>query len=666
MADGWSLDDVALPAQPQAAQSHGGGWSLNDVGAPADHPALSTPSSGGFWRNVGAGLEEIPGGIANLLANSNPDAMPFEVRDAATAGQGVAGRIGNATGLKPSQVSENTFTDKLGRNLPGAALSLIPGEGDVSLANMARQGLTGLGSVLGQTTAQTVAPDSPAAQIAGALAGGLTTGKMTQAPSAIRRATSPISPEARASQYVTDLAASSGKTPADIAAYGPATFGKPVTGAEAIGRPGISSLTALGRRAGTTGDALTPMLAERAQGAPERILADFATDAGIDPHAAIGDIDTVVSNGRAAAKPLYEKAFQDNNPVWTNRLQQFLDDPVMKEGFTKGLRVQRLEALRDGVPFDPHDYNITDFAPDGSPIISGTPNMRLLDAGNRGLNQILRERADNNLGRLPKDEDTMALLGVKNAYLKELDTLNPAYGAARAQASDYLGAKQAFDQSAKMFSNPNVTAKQFDTYISGLDGSEATAAQGGPANWLFNQAQRGNLKGTTFSKPILQQKLTTLIGDPDKAATFLQRMKAESDMAKSGSRMAPGVNSPTYELQEAGADQDKLGAAISTGRAVAHLGAGNYLGAAQHGVGALQKLGAFAQTPGMSVPVRDAAGRLLMSPPAELASNLSDYGATQLAQQLAKPKFPLAGLLPAAMPAINQQQQSPYKRGGMI
>jgi len=329
------------------------------------------------------------------------------------------------------------------------------------------------------------------------LAHGPTTGPFPVNPASRPLAMPPLNlpqltPQAaqRATSYVSDLMRSAGKTPADVAQVASAANGKPMLGAEAIGQPAQVGLAALGRREGLTGDALQGSLDERSAGTPDRVLADYAAASGVDPAAARGDLQTLVANGRQAARPLYTKAFSGGSTaplqsqleghfadavsaeraardqiqqanqamtiakakqsgtnnvyqmngaleaeraaqaqidaatqahdqasqnkemvldklrqsqgdaannvrggVWSPRLQQFLNDPILKSGLGRGLELERLDALAAGKPFNPTEYGVTGTAEDGSPIVSNVPNMRLLDAGKRGLDTMLTGRA---------------------------------------------------------------------------------------------------------------------------------------------------------------------------------------------------------------------------------------------------------------------------------
>lgn len=744
---------------------------------PDQYTAPPKQQEGGLWRNFAAGLESFPGAMADMMGSANPDALPgnpvygADKKTDRDLGTDIGRGIGKVTGLDPEKVPADSFGENLARNVGAAAPALIPGLGEVGLANKARNLATGLGAVLGQTGTQQVFPDSPTAQTIGALVGGLATGKAAGVPSMVKRAMTPATDAERGTAHMYDLMGKQGLNPDDIQSFGDTSHGKPVMGAEALGPAGLGAMKAAGVRQGQTGRALTGALDERIDATPDRIMEDFHGATGIDPHAALGDIQTVVKNGRAAARPLYDKAFDGSGTgigayrkpledmfdthsravkeahgavqdaerdlmlvegkatqassdepwqrfgvaddrvasqqrlsaaqnalqqaetakasvvakmrdaqaeeaagvkggVWSPRIQQFLDDPILKRGLARGMEVQRLEALADpkAPPFNPRDYAVKGTDADGTPQISGVPNMRLLDAGKRGLDSIIHEYRDKVTGKLPdNDERLNAILDVRKAYVEELKGLNSDYKAALDKSSDYLRAKNSFDTAQKMFNNRNVTGPQFQKYIDGLGEVDKRAASGGIANWMLNQAENGTLKGKTFDRPRLQQKLRAAIGDTKKADAFLQKMEVENDMRLRSVRMHPGLNSTTFDATDAAAEMDKPGAIMDAGHAALKLVKGDFKGAVKKGGSALDKIGAFARTPGLNVGARDEVGRLGMLPPAELADSMRGYGASQLAQQLARPKFPLRGMVPAAMPMLNTTtQQSPYRKGGFV
>lgn len=142
--------------------------------------------------------------------------------------------------------------------------------------------------------------------------------------------------------------------------------------------------------------------------------------------------DTKIAQRQAKAAPYYEKAF--NAPAITSeRIGQFVAAPEMQSGIARGMKIQRLEATAKGEKFDPQAYGITDFNEAGDPIISGVPNMRLLDAGKRGLDAMIQDNT-NEFGKV--NELGRALTQFKSSLLNEVDKANPDYKRARQLFSD--------------------------------------------------------------------------------------------------------------------------------------------------------------------------------------------------------------------------------------
>lgn len=106
--------------------------------------------------------------------------------------------------------------------------------------------------------------------------------------------------------------------------------GKPVTGAEALGREMETQLKVAGRRSGATPDALEAMLRERAAEMPGRTVDDFAKIAGINPAEIEGDFAAQTARLRANAAPLYDEAYAFDGPIVSDKLVELLKRPSMK------------------------------------------------------------------------------------------------------------------------------------------------------------------------------------------------------------------------------------------------------------------------------------------------------------------------------------------------
>lgn len=161
------------------------------------------------------------------------------------------------------------------------------------------------------------------------------------------------------------------------------------------------------------------------------------------------DIDALNTARRAAADPLYEAAFTRGPPlpaVWSNWLQIMLGDPISQSGIRKGLKIQRIEAAARGERLDPLDYGVTDFNAAGDPIISGTPNLRLLDAAKRGLDAIIEKARDGTTGRINWTEELHAIDAMRRSFVGELDGLTGGANGLYAQArAAWAGPSQMLD-----------------------------------------------------------------------------------------------------------------------------------------------------------------------------------------------------------------------------
>jgi hypothetical protein len=732
------INDIASQSAKSAAPTPQGGAPMAlTISPPANTPSQPAPpekDDTSFFGGIGKELKAIPQGAfydpiqsGILLGARGVDAVT-----------GAAGLKTNAyPTLKKEFEQDNSIANpdlaagdkysRLGRGMGqlAAAVPVAAAASPVAGEGLLAAGANGLAQGAATSALTANNSDSPFLHVAGgSLIGGAFNPALNIAGRAAARVLAPALPAAdQALSYVRSLMSSSKTAPtADaLRTFANTAGGKPFPSAEAIGKPAVTGLGALARREGATPDALEGLIDERAGGAPDRVLADYAQATGIDPAAARGDIQAAVDNGRKAAKPFYTdalaggsiaplkdqlaaqlqaatgakgsitrqiKAMEEQYPaaiagsgavgadirarymglhdqlkqaeaarqsvlgmfqkaksdletnapgaVWSPRLQQFLDDPIMQRGINRGLELERLDAVTDGRPFNPTEYGVTGTDEQGNAIVGNVPNMRILDAGKKGLDAILREQYTNPLTQRVNLQDprAAAIDRFRRAYLGELDNLNPSYKAARGKAGDYLSVQAAFDNGGKMILNGNLPASDFAKHFSNLGEAEQQAFKGGIANRLFAMAQNGQLNLKAFNRPILQQKLATALG-PQNAAKLLANVKSEISLAKSGSLMRPGNGSSTMPWTAAKEAQDSgdfslpelPAGAVSMGvGAVTHNPAQMLNGAAQLARGGL----AYLRTPGMSVPVRDAAGEQLMLPPAQLADLLDSTKQTGL------------------------------------
>jgi hypothetical protein len=202
------------------------------------------------------------------------------------------------------------------------------------------------------------------------------------------------------------------------------------TVADALGQPGSRLLSSTVRNQTEASKGVTEQLMARQAGQGSRV-SNAIDDAFGASATKRQSMDELYRMGDEASGPLYQEALSAA-PVTSERLQQFLSDPVVRSGLSKGMRIQRLEALARGEKFDPYDYAITGLDEAGEFIIDRFPNMRTLNVIKKGLDDILEQYRDPVTNRLRLDEEGRAIDMVRRAFLNEMDDLNPVYAEARA------------------------------------------------------------------------------------------------------------------------------------------------------------------------------------------------------------------------------------------
>ena len=374
----------------------------------------------------------------------------------------------------------------------------------------------------------------------GAAVGGVVGGAVPVAGSLLKTATSPITsniaarinPERYASNQVARAVSESGMTPqqiaqevADAGAAGQGMF----TVADAMGNSGQRMLSTTARGPGAARTEVVEFLNNRQAGQGGR-LSTVVDDALGVSGTARQSADQLTQAARNQSRPLYEAAYA-KRPNWSERLQEFYDDPIAKRGLKEGVAIQRLESLASGKTFKPSDYAITNFDEAGDPIISGVPNLRTIDLIKKGWDNILDGYRDTTTGRLVLDERGRALDRVRRAFLEEVDSLNPEYAEARrlyagpAQAKEQVGrggqaaSRGRAEDNIDQFSRLNQASRQgFRTgYADKLsEGFERSAEGVNKARGLTSDKRRAELNALSLyqgpSLPGQGSQIEKLIG----------------------------------------------------------------------------------------------------------------------------------------------------------
>lgn len=294
-------------------------------------------------------------------------------------------------------------------------------------------------------------------------------------------------------------------------------------------------------------------LAERQAGQGDRLSDDIAR-AISNNRQFYETMDDLAAARSTDAAPLYQRAFSAG-PVTNDRIEKFVKDPIIQRGIKQGLEIERLEALAQNRTFNPTDYAIIGFNEAGDPIMGKVPNMRLLDAAKKGLDQILEGYRSDVTGKLVLDQKGKAIDNVRRTFIAALDELNPDYAAARAAWAGPSQSRDAMALGRDIFrKDSEVTAKA----IADLSDSDRQFFKAGVVRAikdLADKAQDGaDLTKRIFGSKAMRDKLRLAFDSPEEYRAFADAIKREADMFNVARDVSPKVGSQTTPRQLEGED----------------------------------------------------------------------------------------------------------------
>lgn len=204
--------------------------------------------------------------------------------------------------------------------------------------------------------------------------------------------------------------------------------GVPMAPVDVAGR----NVSRLGRVVETTpgrgSDAATSFLEGRQAGQGSRVIEQISKSLA-DPQAFKQTSDALIAYRSAASREPWDKAM-NRGFVWSEKLDNMLQDDIARAAMRKGIKMERIGAATSGEKFDPSAYGITRFNEAGDPVIEGVPNMRVLQAVKEGVDSILegkgmRDETTGKLNKMGRKVDEY-----RRALVEELKALNPDYGPA--------------------------------------------------------------------------------------------------------------------------------------------------------------------------------------------------------------------------------------------
>lgn len=584
-------------------------------------PAPTPPQSPDAWRTINGVVEAAARGATGGLID----------KGAAAADAGIAKLTGDdrpfsdiyQEGLQGYRKRGDEFaaSDPIiapaayGTGAVGSAIATAPAAAATMLGKIAQGaglgaaygGASGLASTNDKSVAEDVQKTLEGAGV-GATVGAIlppAVGLVTPAAQALARK---VLPGATANQAAARIASTIGQ---DAKVGGPGIPAIASDLADANGAPlaiadvGGENAAALGGQAlrvpGPGRQQGVAFLKGRDEGAGTRLgqVIDSVASGGKSAYSAVKDL----SQERAtAAAPLYEQARQIQG-VWSPRLQQFLDDPVMKAGLNKGMELERIEAVTQGRPFDPTSFG-ADLDAEGNVALRGTPNMSVLDAGKKGLDAIIADERNAVTGKL--SQRGRAINEFRAQYLKELDNLDPtAVRNASGEVTEpgiYAQARNAYSGPSRSMDAVNAGSKvltkepeRIADELEALSPGDRQFYRLGAAQALRNQVestgQAGNEARSILKNKAVRDRIDATFGENGMADKLIAAAEKENRMfatkfraiggSESGARIAQdtsghgGVMEPLVQAGVSASEGAHLSTAMNLMRALGRATSGN-------------------------------------------------------------------------------------------
>lgn len=293
--------------------------------------------------------------------------------------------------------------------------------------------------------------------------------------------------------------------------------------------------------------------AEQVAEMPERIKESISRNiSSVDNYYMTAE--DLVKAGQKKARPLYEKAYKVG-VIDDEGLNAMLGVPELKRALKEGVKIQKIEAAAEGLPFNPNKYAL-----DEAGELLDKPSMELLDAGKKGLDALIEKEVDAITGKTT--QYGKALIKLRKSYLGKIDDANPFYKEARKSAGDYLRVQDAMEKGKKFMKlDSELIARDFakmtpvekDAYKIGV-GKQLRDLIDSPTGGVRNPYDK-------VFRGIEQQRKLSKILSPTEYKNFEKAIKAEDRLWKMKNEILGG--SPTAAKQIAAQEIAASGADVA-------------------------------------------------------------------------------------------------------
>lgn len=477
---------------------------------------------------TGAGDAATGGNLDSL--SGNPDAFRAGV-NALMSAHPVASTIGQIAGAIPTAAATELGTGAaIGKAGLSALAPYAPMIGDTlysagygagsndnnRIAGALTGGLGGtLGGMFGRALSRPVAALARTAPVNAALNAGR---RALNLPEVV-----PPSPLTAGQNMILKAANKGGISDINASLANAQALGVPMSLADT--NPNLRELAAAAvRRSPTAAQVAENALIPRGRGQIERFTQSVEQNLG-----PIGNIpqiaDDLTNQARTEAAPLYEQAYAAPGAS-SEKIGELLQTPFGQQALSRARTIAANEQR------DPTSLGF-DLDPQGDVILTRVPSMQTLDYVKRGMDDVLEQNRNPITGRLQLDEAGRAQNGVKNAFLSEMDRINPAYAQARAAYAGPAQARDAMTAGQDAFSLPPNTVAQS---VANQTESNMPLFQLGYRDSLVNQANRvrynANPFDATLGNPMAEQRLRTVYPNTPGVDTLLQQRDLEGQLAR--------------------------------------------------------------------------------------------------------------------------------------
>jgi len=331
------------------------------------------------------------------------------------------------------------------------------------------------------------------------------------------------------------------------------------------------------RQPGASSEIASGTIGARDSEAAQRLSADIAKYVHGGP-TAFQSTEALLAARSAASKPAYD-AVHDLQGVWSPRLQQFLDDPAIKSGLARGYELERLTSVAEGRPISTTQLGV-DLDIEGNIKMLGTPNMRLLDMGKRGLDAMIADERNEITGRLTAKG--VALDQVRRAYVRELDALDTKgiYKKARDAWAGHSASMDAIRLGRSVFSS--MSPEEIAAEVGKLSEANKAFYRIGVADRLKEQLAKTGLHGdeakALIKNPWMRDKLRPAFRTSEDFERFVNAVTEETQMFETGRKILGG--SQTGERIAEDVAGQGVERALEGGRVVSELATGHPVRAA--------------------------------------------------------------------------------------